>query len=221
MHVLIVEDDTSLGRGLEVAIRRWGHTSEWAQDGARALALAKSVPFDMMLLDLGLPRIDGLDVLNTLRRDGIALPVIVITARDALDDRIQGLDLGADDYLAKPFELEELAARMRSVQRRVTKSGTANLEAGRFSIDTRSREARFDGTPLVLSRLEFLLLQTLAERAGRVVARDFLERVLYGERGVDSNALEVHVHSLRRKTDADLIRTARGLGYVLVDGSRE
>jgi DNA-binding response OmpR family regulator len=180
MHVLLVEDDSSLGRGLEVAIRRWGHTSEWARDGARALALAKAVPFDMMLLDLG-----------------------------------------ADDYLVKPFELEELAARMRSVRRRVTKSGTANLEVGRLSIDTRSREAAFDGTPLVLSRLEYLLLQTLAERAGRVVARDFLERVLYGERGVDSNALEVHVHSLRRKTGADLIRTARGIGYVLVDGSRE
>jgi two-component system response regulator QseB len=218
MHVLIVEDDASLGRGLEVAIRRWGHTSEWARDGARALALAKSVPFDMMLLDLGLPRIGGLDVLDALKRDGIALPIIVITARDALDDRIHGLDLGADDYLVKPFELEELAARMRSVHRRVTKSGTGNLEVGRLSIDTRTRETTFGGAPLALSRLEYLLLQTLAERAGRVVARDFLERVLYGERGVDSNALEVHVHSLRRKTGADLIRTARGIGYMLLDG---
>ncbi len=218
MHVLIVEDDPSLGRGLEVAIRRWGHTSEWARDGARALALAKSVPFDMMLLDLGLPRLDGRDVLSALKRDGVTLPVIVITARDALDDRIEGLDLGADDYLTKPFELEELAARMRSVHRRVTRSGTANLEIGRLSLDTRSREATFAGAPLVLSRLEYRLLQTLAERAGRVVARDFLERVLYGERGVDSNALEVHVHSLRRKIGADLIRTARGIGYMLVDG---
>jgi len=218
MHLLIVEDDLSLGRGLEVAIRRWGHTSEWARDGARALALARSVPFDMMLLDLGLPRLDGRDVLSALDRDGIALPVIVITARDTLDDRIEGLDLGADDYLTKPFELEELAARMRSVHRRVTRSGTANLEVGRLALDTRSREATFDGAPLVLSRLEYLLLQTLAERAGRVVARDFLERVLYGERGVDSNALEVHVHSLRRKIGTDLIRTARGIGYMLVDG---
>ena len=221
MHVLIVEDDASLGRGLEVAIRRWGHTSEWARDGARALALARAVPFDMMLLDLGLPRLDGRDVLDGMRREGIALPVIVITARDTLDDRIEGLDLGADDYLAKPFELKELAARMRSVLRRVSRSGTANLEVGRLSLDTRSREATFGGAPLALSRLEYLLLQTLAERAGRVVARDFLERVLYGERGVESNALEVHVHGLRRKTDADLIRTARGIGYVLVDESRE
>src|SRR5262245_22745501 len=134
MHILIVEDDLSLGRGLDVAIRRWGHTSEWARDGVRALGLAKSVPFDLMLLDLGLPRRDGIDVLSALKREGIALPVIVITARDALDDRIAGLDLGADDYLVKPFELEELAARMRSVHRRVTKSGSANLEIGRLSI---------------------------------------------------------------------------------------
>ena len=221
MHVLIVEDDPSLARGLEVAIKRWGHTCEWARDGVRAAALAKTVPFDMMLLDLGLPRLDGLEVLRSLQREGFAVPVIVITARDALDDRIRGLDLGADDYLTKPFELEELAARMRSVRRRLTKSETSNLEVGRLTIDTRTREARIDGQPLSLSRLEYLLLQTLAERAGRVVARDFLERVLYGEQGVDSNAIEVHVHSLRRKTHADLIRTARGLGYMLVDGTHE
>ena len=219
MHVLIIEDDAHLGRGLEVAVKRWGDTSEWARDGVTALALAKSVPFDMILLDLGLPRLDGAEVLKALKRDRIGVPVIIITARDTLDERIHGLDLGADDYLTKPFALEELAARMRSVRRRVTKTETLDLEVGRLSIDTRSREARFDGRALALSRQEFLLLQTLAERAGRVVARDFLERVLYGEAGVDSNALEVHVHSLRRKTDPDLIRTARGLGYLLSEGT--
>jgi len=219
MHVLIIEDDAHLGRGLEVAVKRWGDTSEWARDGVAALALAKSVPFDMILLDLGLPRLDGAEVLKALKRDRIDVPVIIITARDTVDERIHGLDLGADDYLTKPFALEELAARMRSVRRRVTKTETLDLEVGRLSIDTRSREARFDGRTLALSRQEFLLLQTLAERAGRVVARDFLERVLYGEAGVDSNALEVHVHSLRRKTDPDLIRTARGLGYLLSEGT--
>ena len=218
MHVLIVEDDEQRGRGLEVAIRRWGDTSEWVRDGVAALAAAKSIPFDLVLLDLGLPRLGGIDVLKSLKRDSLEVPVIVISARDALDDRVQGLDLGADDYLVKPFELEELAARIRSVRRRVTKADTSNLTIGRLSIDTRSREARFEGEPLVLSRPEFMLLQVLAERAGRVVARDFLERVLYGENGVDSNALEVHVHSLRKKTDASLIRTARGIGYVLIDG---
>ena len=219
MHVLIVEDDAQLGRGLEVAIKRWGDTSEWVRDGVEALSVAKTVPFDLVVLDLGLPRLTGIDVLKSLKRDGVSVAVIIITARDALDDRINGLDLGADDYLIKPFALEELAARMRSVRRRVTKTDTSNIEVGRLALDTRAREARFDGAVLALSRLEFALLQTLAERAGRVVARDFLERVLYGKDGVDSNALEVHVHSLRKKTDADMIRTARGLGYVLTDGT--
>jgi two-component system response regulator QseB len=219
MHVLIVEDDAHLGRGLEVAIKRWGDTSEWVRDGVAALAAVKSIPFDLVLLDLRLPRLDGIDVLKALKRDVVPVPLIVISARDALDDRILGLDLGADDYLVKPFELEELAARMRSVRRRITKVDGSNLTVGRLSIDTRSREARFDGETLVLSRAEFTLLQTLTERAGRVVARPFLERVLYGEDGVDSNALEVHVHSLRKKTDPSLIRTARGIGYVLIDGT--
>lgn len=217
MHVLIVEDDAHLGRGLGVAIKRWGDTSEWVRDGAAALSLAKTIPFDMLLLDLGLPQLGGFEVLKGLKREGVAVPVIIITARDATDDRVQGLDLGADDYLTKPFELEELAARMRSVRRRALKTDTSNLEVGRLAIDTRSREARFDGQLLALSRQEFLLLQTLAERAGRVVTRDFLERVLYGETGIDSNALEVHVHSLRKKTEPELIRTARGLGYLLTE----
>lgn len=220
MHVLIVEDDAQLGRGLEVAIKRWGDSSEWVRDGVAALSSIKTIPFDLVLLDLGLPRRGGIDVLKALKRDSVSVPVIIITARDALDDRVQGLDHGADDYLIKPFELEELAARMRSVRRRATKTDSSNLEVGSLSLDTRTREARFNGELLALSRLEFMLLQTLAERAGRVVGRDFLERVLYGEHGVDSNALEVHVHSLRRKTNADLIRTARGIGYVLTDGAR-
>lgn len=221
MHVLIVEDDAVLGRGLEAAIRRWGDTSEWSRDGAHAFELARTVPFDMILLDLGLPRLNGLDFLKGLHRESISVSVIVITARDALDDRVRGLDLGADDYLTKPFDLEELAARMRSVRRRVAKAGgtAADLEAGPVSIDSRSREARYRGELLALSRQEYLLLQTLAERAGRVVARDFLERVLYGTAGVESNALEVHIHALRKKTSPDLIRTVRGLGYVLNEPS--
>jgi len=218
MHVLIVEDDMDLGRGLQRALERWGHTHEWVRDGASALARAKSVAFDMILLDLGLPKVDGLDVLAALARDHVTAPVLVITARDSLQDRVRGLDLGADDYLIKPFELDELAARMRSILRRTHGLTRHTLEIGALVIDTQNSEARFEGRPVILSRVEFRLLQTLAERAGRVVTREFLMRVLYGPEGVASNALEVHVHSLRKKISPDLIRTARGLGYVLTDG---
>jgi two-component system, OmpR family, response regulator QseB len=215
MHILIVEDDEALACGLEAAIRRWGDSCEWARDGERACVLAAAVPFDLILLDLGLPRVSGLDVLRALKRDGVTAPVVVVTARGTLENRVEGLDLGADDYLVKPFALEELAARIRAVRRRATKSDGIDLRVGRVAIDTRAREARFDGRVLALSRQEYLLLLTLTERAGRVVAREFLDRVLFGADGIDSNALEVHVHSLRRKTDAELIRTVRGVGYVL------
>jgi two-component system, OmpR family, response regulator QseB len=217
MHILIVEDDLHLGRGLQTALERWGHTHEWVRDGASALARAKAVAFDMLLLDLGLPKVDGLDVLAALARDHVTAPILVITARDSLHDRVRGLDLGADDYLVKPFELDELAARMRSIMRRTHGVARHSLEVGALAIDTQNSEARFDGRLLNLSRVEFRLLQTLAERAGRVVTREFLMRVLYGPEGVGSNALEVHVHSLRKKINPDLIRTARGLGYVLTD----
>jgi len=217
MLVLIVEDDLHLGRGLQRALDRWGHTHEWVRDGASALARAKSVGFDMILLDLGLPKVDGLDVLAALARDHVTAPILVITARDSVQDRVRGLDLGADDYLVKPFELDELAARMRSILRRTHGVLRHTLEVGALSIDTENSEARFEGRLVSLSRVEFRLLQTLAERAGRVVTREFLMRVLYGPEGVGSNALEVHVHSLRKKISPDLIRTARGLGYVLSD----
>jgi two-component system response regulator QseB len=217
MLILIVEDDLHLGRGLERALDRWGHTHEWVRDGASALARAKSISFDMILLDLGLPKVDGLDVLAAMARDHVSAPILVITARDSLHDRVRGLDLGADDYLVKPFELEELAARMRSILRRTHRVTQHNLEVGALAIDTQNSEARFEGRLLNLSRIEFRLLQTLAERAGRVVTREFLMRVLYGPEGVGSNALEVHVHSLRKKISPNLIRTARGLGYLLSD----
>jgi two-component system response regulator QseB len=218
MHVLIVEDDETLASGLETAIRRWGDSCEWVRDGASAYKLASSVPFDLILLDLGLPRVSGLDVLKKLQRDGAQTSVIVITARGTLESRVEGLDLGADDYLVKPFALEELAARIRAVRRRVTKTNGVNLRVGRVAIDTRAREAHFDGSLLTLARQDYLLLLTLTERAGRVVARDFLDRVLFGTEGTDSNALEVHIHALRKKTDPNLIRTVRGLGYLLEDG---
>lgn len=216
MHVLIVEDDASFGRGIQTALARWSHTSRWVTDGAAALAVAKGGRFDVILLDLGLPKIDGIEVLRLLRQAGLSTPVLVITARDSLVERIAGLDLGADDYLVKPFELDELAARLRALHRRAHGAASAQLEAGALRIDTADNQVTYAGRLLDLSRIEFLLLRTLAERAGRVVTREFLERVLYGDDGVESNALEVHVHSLRRKMAPDAIRTARGLGYLLV-----
>lgn len=216
MHVLIVEDDSRLGRGIETALARWTWTSEWLADGAAGLAAAKSGRFDVILLDLGLPKIDGLDVLRLLREARVPTPVLVITARDTLGQRVAGLDSGADDYLVKPFELDELAARLRALHRRAQGVTGAQLEVGALVIDTVGHCAAYAGRPLDLSRVEFLLLRTLAERAGRVVTREFLERVLYGDEGIDSNALEVHVHSLRKKTAPDAIKTARGLGYLML-----
>ena len=216
MHVLIVEDDASLGRGVQTALARWTHTCEWVTDGAAALAAANAGGYDVILLDLGLPKMDGLDVLRALRRAGNKTPVLVLTARDTLSSRVSGLDSGADDYLVKPFELDELAARLRALHRRTHDSASTSLDVDELSIDTVGHQARFEGRPLDLSRLEFLLLRTLAERAGRVVTREFLEQAMYGSDGVESNALEFHVHGLRRKLRPETIRTVRGLGYLLV-----
>ena len=215
MHVLIVEDDVRLGRGIETALARWMHTSKWVCDGGSALAEAKSGLYDVLMLDLGLPGIDGIDVLRLLRQAGVSTPVLVITARESLAERVAGLDSGADDYLVKPFELDELAARLRALYRRTHGVASAQLEVGSLAIDTVDNQASYAGRPLDLSRLEFLLLRTLAERAGRVVTREFLEHVLYGDEGIESNALEVHVHSLRKKMEPGAIRTSRGLGYLL------
>ncbi len=206
MHVLVVEDDALLGQGIEEALRRWSHTSIWVRDGAAALAAARAGAFDIVVLDLGLPKIDGTEVLKALRRDKITIPVLVVTARDTLPDRIGGLDAGADDYLVKPFHLDELAARLRALHRR----------ANGLTLDTVAFEANYAGRLLELSRTEFLLLRALAERAGRVVTREALEQAMYGNGGVESNALEVHVHALRRKLSVEAIRTVRGLGYLLV-----
>jgi len=216
MHVLIVEDDAALGRGIQTALKRWTHTSEWVTDGHAGLVAARHGRYDVILLDLGLPGLDGIDLLQQLRHAGIATPVLVLTARDTLVERVAGLDSGADDYLVKPFELDELAARLRALHRRAQGQTQALLDVGALVIDTLDHQARWHGEALELSRQEFLLLRTLAERAGRVVTREFLEQVLFGDDGVGSNALEVHVHALRKKLGADAIRTARGLGYLLV-----
>lgn len=221
MHVLVVEDDTLLGQGIQDALARWSHTSDWVRDGAAAIAAARAGIFDIAVLDLGLPcvnglRLDGIGVLNALRRDGIRLPILIVTARDTVSDRITGLDAGADDYLVKPFHLDELAARLRALHRRANGLAHGLVEAGALTLDTTTFEGSYAGQRLDLSRTEFLLLRALAERAGRVVLRATLEQALYGNNGVESNALEVHVHALRRKLSPEAIRTVRGLGYLLV-----
>lgn len=215
MHVLIVEDDESLVRGLRRALTRWSHTSDWARDGAAAIVSARTTPYDVALVDLGLPKVDGLELIGKLRRERIPIPIIVITARDAIADRVKGLDAGADDYLVKPFHLDELAARLRAVDRRSKGMSHATIESGPLSLDTHSGTATWRGQMLALSRTELLLLRALAERAGRVVPRDVLEQAIHGHERVESNSLEVHVHALRRKMSSDAIRTVRGLGYLL------
>jgi DNA-binding response OmpR family regulator len=216
MHVLVVEDDELLGAGMRDALARWSHTCVWVRDGAAALAAVRDGAFDLVVLDLGLPKIDGLDVLKTLRQRRIGLPVLVVTARDATPQRVEGLDAGADDYLVKPFHLDEFAARLRALHRRAQGLSREFIEAGALSLDPQMRQAHYAGRALDLSRTEFLLLRALAERAGRVALRETLERAIYGDAGVESNALEVHVHALRRKLAPEAIRTVRGLGYLLV-----
>ena len=216
MHVLIVEDNPVLGRGIETALARWSHTSEWAHDGDAGLALALATSFDLVLLDLGLPRRNGLDVLREMRRRGVQTPVIVITARDDIGDRVGGLDAGADDYLVKPFHLDELAARLRALHRRAHGLAHRLIEVGALRVDTMASEASYGENALALSHMEFVVLRALAERAGRVVTRAALEQAMYGSGGVESNALEVHIHALRRKLAPEAIRTVRGLGYLLV-----
>lgn len=222
MHVLLVEDDSLLGQAIEMALTRWSHTSVWVRDGQAALAAARSNAFDLIVLDLGLPRIEGLDVLKTLRAESRAVPVLIITARDTLSDRIRGLDAGADDYLNKPFHLEELAARMRALHRRALGQTQNLILAGPLCLDPVGAQTTYEGKSVELSHREFVLLRALAERAGRAVSREFLLQALYGaEGGAESNTLEVLIHSLRRKLSPTAIRTVRGLGYLLVkDGQR-
>ncbi len=214
MRLLIVEDDPMIGDSVRKGLRQEGYTVDWARDGAAAeLALANGV-YDLLLLDLGLPRQDGLEVLKKLRRTGNAIPTLIVTARDAVADRVRGLDAGADDYLVKPFDLDEIAARVRALLRRGAGRPKPAIEIGRLRIDPASHEVRVDGARVALSAREFALLHALAERPGEVLSRERIEDRLYGwGEEIDSNAVEVHIHNLRRKLGADSIRNVRGVGY--------
>lgn len=216
MRLLLVEDDPHLGDGLTVGLRQAGFAVDWVKDGLAAEHALASEPFDLVVLDLGLPRLPGMEVLQRLRRRGQEMPVLILTAQDAVCDKIAGLDAGADDYLVKPIDLDELAARIRALVRRAAGRASPVLCHGALVLDPAARSASLDSQPLDLSAREFDLLQTLVENAGRVMTRAQLESSLYGWRDEpDSNVLEVHIHHLRRKLGADFIRTLRGVGYTV------
>ena len=214
MRVLLVEDDRMIAEAVRTALQQDGHTVDWMRDGASASAALAASPFDIALLDLGLPRRGGLEVLREARGRGNSTPVIIITARDDVQSRIAGLDSGADDYLVKPFDLDELAARMRSVLRRGAGRADPVIEHAGIRLNPATREVSFRGSPVQLSAREYAVLEALLLRPGAILSRAQLEDRLYGWGGeIESNAVEVYIHSLRRKLDSDTIRTVRGVGY--------
>ena len=218
MRILIVEDDPTLADGLTRLLRRDDYAVDCVHDGEQADHVLAAQNYDLVILDLGLPKLDGFEVIRRVRRRGTAVPILVLTARDALADRVKGLDLGADDYLTKPFELPELEARVRALVRRGQSGGSSLLTHGRLVLDTGGRRATLDNVLLELSAREFGVLEVLMLRSGRVVNKEQLAEQLYGwEDEVGSNAIEVYVHRLRKKLEPAgvVIRTIRGLGYVL------
>ena len=214
MRLLLVEDDPMIGASVQRGLRQDGHTVDWVRDGAAAdLAVAAGV-HELILLDLGLPGKSGLEWLAQWRARGVTLPVLILTARDAVADRVRGLDAGADDYLVKPFSLEELAARLRALGRRQGGRAAPRLELGPLSLDPATHEVSKDGQPVELSAREFALLHALMENPGVPLSRTQLEERLYGWGAeVASNAVEVHIHALRRKLGAEWIKNVRGVGY--------
>jgi DNA-binding response OmpR family regulator len=216
MRLLLVEDDPHLGDGLMVGLRQQGYAVDWVKDGVAAELALASEPFDLVVLDLGLPRRSGLEVLRKLRAQGKATPVLILTARDATADKVAGLDAGADDYVVKPVDLDELAARVRALTRRAAGRAQPVLRHGELELDPAAHRVTLAGQPLELSPREFALLATLLENAGRVLTRSQLEASLYGWHDEpESNVLEVHIHHLRRKLGTDLIKTLRGIGYTI------
>jgi len=217
MRILFAEDDPMIGASVRRGLTQDGFTVDWVRDGRAAeLALAEQV-HDALLLDLGLPRKSGLDVLSAMRRGGDRRPVLIITARDAISDRVAGLDAGADDYLVKPFALDELAARLRALSRRNAGRADPVIVHGEIELDPAARQVRRAGAPVALSAREFALLEALLVRPGAILSRSQLEEKLYGWKdAVESNAVEVHIHALRRKLGADLIRNVRGIGWMAV-----
>ncbi|MEN9534168.1 MAG: hypothetical protein RIQ83_3392 [Pseudomonadota bacterium] len=216
MRILLVEDDVMLGDGMVDALRSSGYTVDWLQQGLPALPVLKSEEFTALILDLNLPDIDGISLLRKLRREGQTLPVLILTARDALDDRVLGLDAGSDDYMVKPFALQELNARLRALVRRSKGQAQAILEYGELLLNPESQLVTYRGEPVKLTPHEYKLLLELITQSGRVLSKEQLQQSLYGwDEGAESNAVEVHIHHLRKKFYSDLIRNIRGVGYII------
>jgi two-component system response regulator QseB len=216
MRVLLVEDDAMIGESVRRGLRQDGLAVDWVRDGASAETALVTESYDVLLLDLGLPRKSGLEVLTRLRARGASLPVIIVTARDAIEDRVAGLDAGADDYLVKPFNLDELSARVRALQRRHAGRPEPTMTIGEIEINPATHAVTRGGTAVTLSAREFALLSALAERPGAVLSRAQLEERLYGwGEEVGSNTIEVYIHALRKKLGSELIHTVRGVGYTI------
>lgn len=214
MRILLVEDDLSLGEGIRTALRRGAFAVDWVQDGAAAVLAAQQEAFELVVLDLGLPRLDGIEVIRRLRAQANPVPILVLSAREKAADRALGLDVGADDYLGKPFDTGELLARVRALVRRTSGRVRPLLEAGALRLDPATLDATWNGKALDLTRREFALLRLLMEQHARPMSRDSIQKHLYGwDEDVASNAVDVHVHQLRRKISADVVRTVRGIGY--------
>jgi DNA-binding response OmpR family regulator len=216
MRLLLVEDDRMIGEGLRNALRQSGYAVDLVRDGRAADGTLATERFDAVLLDLGLPLRDGMDVLRAMRARGDLTPVIVLTARDELSSRVQGLDAGADDYIVKPFELDELLARIRAIVRRQSGRAEPLLRAGSVTLDPSARQVTHAGTPVPLSAREYAVLEALMLRPGAILSRAQLEDRLYGwGEELESNAISVYVHQLRRKLGEHFIRTVRGVGYYI------
>ena len=215
MRILLVEDDHMLGAATREALRDATHAVDWVLDGASALTAAQGGEYELMLLDLGLPKRDGLSVLQALRQSGSTLPILILTARDGLEDRVRGLDLGADDYLVKPFESAELLARIRAVARRQGGQAQPVLSNGAMELDPVTREVRFQGQTQRLTAREYALLHALLLRPGAILSRSELEDRIYGwNEEVESNAVEFLIHSLRKKLAPEVIKNVRGVGWL-------
>lgn len=216
MRILLVEDDALLGDGIRAGLKQAGFAVDWVTDGQAALLALSTGGHDLMVLDLGLPKITGLDVLRKLRAANNPLPVLLLTARDTVADRVSGLDAGADDYLIKPFDLDELVARLRALSRRASGQVSPILRHDEIVLDPAAHTVHQTGKLVELSAREFALLYELLRNRGRVQSREQLENRLYGwGEEVESNSVEVHIHHLRKKLGSDLIRTLRGVGYLI------
>lgn len=216
MRILLVEDDNLLGDGVCSGLRRENNSVDWVKNGAMALSAITETQYDCVILDLGLPKMNGMSVLKNMRKANIPTPVLILTAQDDISDRVMGLDAGADDYLVKPFEFTELCARLRALTRRIRGSATETIEYKNIIINTAAHTVELNAQAVQLSRREFSLLVEFVSNQGRVLSRQHLEQKLYswGDE-IESNTIEVHIHHLRKKLYPDLIKTVRGIGYII------